>query len=278
MKRTILINQQAVVEAGLDLDFIDLVIFDYIKDFAHSDKITKVQLSDGVYFWVSHTKIMEDLPLLNIKTKAGIVKRIERLINAGLLIRSEESVTLQKSVYRFGPAYDLMISTPSSLHPTTEVEGGYKQKLGGPINESLGDNSIKDIFISDNNREEGPQNFTDPLILEGTVSKPMRGTTETLRTFEKSRFYDFNLFSEQFLKDEKYKDADLVYYYERVKNWASSKNIKREDWIATARNFMLGDLKKDGKFVQARKDANVLSPETIAYLQRDKEFDLWPGL
>ena len=38
MKYTILINQYAAVKSGLDLDLIDLAIFDFIKDFFNQDR------------------------------------------------------------------------------------------------------------------------------------------------------------------------------------------------------------------------------------------------
>lgn len=149
MKRTLLINQQAAVESGLDVDFIDLIIFDYIKDFANSSKIMRVQIGINQYFWLSHVKIMEDLPLLGIKTKMGIMKRLERLINAELLLKAPESQQAQKSLYCFGPKYDALISTEKSFTPQNESLEGSKQNFRGPINKSLEDNYISDnLFIN----------------------------------------------------------------------------------------------------------------------------------
>ena len=70
MKYNISINQFAAVRNGFakNLDLIDLAIFDFIKDFANSSKCVKVQTQEGTYFWISHKLVMEQMPLLKIKT------------------------------------------------------------------------------------------------------------------------------------------------------------------------------------------------------------------
>lgn len=65
--------------------------------------------------------------------------------------------------------------------------------------------------------------------------------------FKNSPYYDKEKFKQAF-KGTKYENYDLEYYYEAVKNWSESKDVKRKDWIAQARNFMLKDNKsKSGK-------------------------------
>ena len=59
--------------------------------------------------------------------------------------------------------------------------------------------------------------------------------------FENSEFYDFPKFKEKFLSNENYKQYDVKYYYEAVKNWSAGKGEMKKDWIATARNFALQD-------------------------------------
>ena len=62
------------------------------------------------------------------------------------------------------------------------------------------------------------------------------------RLFKNDPLYDFINFEKCFL-NSKYENADLEFYYESVKNWADSNGTKKKDWSATARNFMLRDLK-----------------------------------
>ena len=52
-----------------------------------------------------------------------------------------------------------------------------------------------------------------------------------------------------------YAFANLHYYYEAVRNWANGKGVKRKDWIATARTFMLRD-SADGKLRTNQQPTN----------------------
>lgn len=64
--------------------------------------------------------------------------------------------------------------------------------------------------------------------------------------FTESEFFNFPKFTEAITSGdagEKYLPFDENYYYEAVKNWSANGN-KKIDWIATARGFMLKDLKK----------------------------------
>ena len=53
------------------------------------------------------------------------------------------------------------------------------------------------------------------------------------------------VFNLDLILNSKYESADLEFYYESVKNWADSNGTKKIDWGATARNFMLRDLKEN---------------------------------
>ena len=60
--------------------------------------------------------------------------------------------------------------------------------------------------------------------------------------FSETEYYnDFPKFKEKFLSNENYKQYDVKYYYEAVKNWSASNNKMKKDWIATAHNFALTD-------------------------------------
>jgi hypothetical protein len=129
-KYSININQNAAIKLGLDVDIIDLAIFDYIKDFANSKKCETIVTENGVYFWVSHKNIIDNMPLLNITTTRGIAKRVDKLINAGLLIKYSRCDQVSRTYYTFGEKYDeyLFVRTPEQ-----KFEGG-RINIQGNIN------------------------------------------------------------------------------------------------------------------------------------------------
>lgn len=124
MKYNIYINQKAIIDLGLDLDVIDMSIFDFFNYFSNSSNCVKVFIDGKQYFWISHTKIINDLPIIRINTRQGILKRINKLIEANLIERADGE--MQRSYYRFGVNYD-------SVYSVTDRQ----QKASSTDNESL---------------------------------------------------------------------------------------------------------------------------------------------
>jgi len=84
-------------------------------------------------------------------------------------------------------------------------------------------------------------------VIINTSKKETKKSKVKDHLFFDSEFYDLEKFEEQF-KETDYQYCDLKIYHEKVKNWSASKGMKRQDWIATARNFMIGD-KEKGKLI-----------------------------
>lgn len=285
MKYNLNINQYAAVTNKMDVDIIDLAIFDFIKDFAHSPACMKIQTQEGVYFWVSHTLIMQEMPLLNIKTKAGIVKRIANLENAGLLKKHENCGRLGKTLYQFGPNYDKMIFNDDRVYTSQQKFRGVETKVCTPPNKSLEDNNIE-YYNTEDNIERGENEFspaptqsteveteldltlfTDPSNpkKEKVAKKRKRGTNEgEMLLFADSVYYDFNEFEKCFQKPE-FADVDIVAYYHKVADWSSAGLNKKADWIATARNWMRKD-KEAGKLQTIKKESSEMDEGMKFYL------------
>ncbi len=76
--------------------------------------------------------------------------------------------------------------------------------------------------------------------------------TATKILFRDSIFFDVEKFKAEF-SETKYNIYNLEFYYEKVLNWSNSNSSKKIDWIATARNFMLGDAEKGKAVLQNQK-------------------------
>ena len=290
MKYNISINQFAAVTNGFakNLDLIDLAIFDFIKDFANSSKCVKVQTQEGTYFWISHKLVMEQMPLLKIKTKRGLMKRIDNLINAGILRKHPDSNRYNKTLYSFGENYDLLVFANEDLQtptkgdtyeqkftPMNENSYTYEQKFGGPMNKSSEDNIYNDNI--DNNikkekykKEKNPENKFSVIIDESeelnfeeskqtSITQTLRGTAEPKRClFANSRFAKFEDFKKCFDKPE-YEKIDIKYYYNCVADWSASKGRGQKDWIAQTRNFMRKDKNKGELHLKPQYDTSHIN-------------------
>lgn len=279
MKYTILINQFAAVNSGLDLDLIDLCIFDFIKDFANSQACIKMQTPEGIYFWISHKLIIDSMPLLKIKTPQGIIKRIENLINAKLLNKHPNCEIYSKTLYSFGSNYNLLTfnkiendSDKKELHPLNESLAPPQQKFNAPLNESLGNNIINNNTINNKNSVTPENEFSDTpsqtLFSENNFDSkqqdknkekkvaPKKESTDRKTLFRNSEVYglvdfnaqegaDYSKFEACFNTPE-FAPVDLVYYFHCVADWSDQKNMKRNKngWLATVRNFIRGDVER----------------------------------
>lgn len=66
---------------------------------------------------------------------------------------------------------------------------------------------------------------------------------------------------------EKFQEAaeagvEIMYYYQRVKNWSASKSAMRVDWVATTKNIMAED-KVRGKLVMRSANSRLKSEDSI---------------
>lgn len=105
------------------------------------------------------------------------------------------------------------------------------------------------IYINNNKKREAPASTT----------------RERKCLFEDSKFFDYELFRAQFTESE-FDDVDLFYYYNRLKNWSGGNGNKKNDWILTARNWMMDDADK-GKLKKIKDVGAGLPPDAIKYLQ-----------
>lgn len=262
MKYTILINQYAAVNSGLDLDLIDLAIFDFIKDFVNCASCVKMHTPDGIYFWISHKLILDAMPLLKIKTNQGMIKRIDNLVKAGILQKHPNCELYNKTLYCFGENYELLTFTEKTTKILTGVDTP-KQKLIPPLNESLGlplneslgyNNNNTDNTISD--KEYTPANHVvgDLFPDEQKVDDKDKKRTSIFRNSEVYKLVkfspdgnnDYSEFEKLFATPE-FEKVDLIYYFHTVADWSETKQgVKRTrtGWIATVRNFIRGDIEK----------------------------------
>lgn len=210
------INQQAALELGLNVDIIDLAIFDFIKDFANSKKCVRTQTDEGVFFWVSHKTIIEQLPLLSITTPRGIAKRVENLINAGLLKKYSKCDELNRTLYTFGEKYDEyhFVHTPEQ-----KFQGG-GTKVQGIID--ITDNSNNSPITDSTTMNSSPIN--SPIITETPLS-PKRKSEVFDLTFIAPEFVDVMTQWLQYKKERKepYKSASTIrVMYNNLISWSGN--------------------------------------------------------
>ena len=223
---------------------------------------------DGVtYYWYSEKKVSEDFPLV-----FGCAKRVQKNLKAladkGYFILSKlgnkKVIAFTDKCRLYGklePENGQDLDRKRSEEPENgqdldrkryeETENGLKvdrkrSESGPKTVRALYKYTISNNDYNNNKSNNAKNGFfafvgDTPQKEEG---EKIRGTSEKNKClFEKSRFFDFELFRECFNTPE-FEKVDLVYYYNVVKDWSASKGRMQKDWIAQTRNIIRADYRR----------------------------------
>ena len=223
---------------------------------------------DGVtYYWYSEKKVSEDFPLV-----FGCAKRVQKNLKAladkGYFILSKlgnkKVIAFTDKCRLYGklePENGQDLDRKRSEEPengqdldrkrSEEPENGpdldRKRSESGPKTvRALYKNTINNNDYNNNKSNNAKNGFFAFVgdIPQKEEGEKIRGTSEKNKClFEKSRFFDFELFRECFNTPE-FEKVDLVYYYNVVKDWSASKGRMQKDWIAQTRNIIRADYRR----------------------------------
>jgi hypothetical protein len=121
VKYSVNINQQALAHTTLDMN--DAAILDYLYVYCNSrsEKIEAQRLrdADGIWTWVDYGTLIDEMPLLRIKSAAAITPRIQHIEREGYI--STKRVGHQKLFVKLNSLVDeLFIKPNSSIHQTKQ--------------------------------------------------------------------------------------------------------------------------------------------------------------
>jgi len=114
MKAYININQRAFNQLSnaksIKVDLIDATIFEFVYKFAISNNAIKQLIDNKLHIWCSYQKIIDDNPLLNIKSKKAIEIRLNKLCKLDLLHKFTDKKKGNKTYFNVTDlAYTLVI-------------------------------------------------------------------------------------------------------------------------------------------------------------------------
>jgi hypothetical protein len=223
---------------------------------------------DGVtYYWYSEKKVSEDFPLV-----FGCAKRVQKNLKAladkGYFILSKlgnkKVIAFTDKCRLYGklepengqdldrkrseePENGLKVDRKRSEETENGLKVDRKRSESGPKTvRALYKNTINNNDYNNNKSNNAKNGFFAFVgdIPQKEEGEKIRGTSEKNKClFEKSRFFDFELFRECFNTPE-FEKVDLVYYYNVVKDWSASKGRMQKDWIAQTRNIIRADYRR----------------------------------
>ena len=214
MKYTIYINQKELSKT--DFDLVDGAILDYLYFICNStnEKIEEQRING--YTWVDYSKIIDDNPLLRIKSKGALSKRVKQMEESGFIKLNEIRKNGHKLKY-FALTKKSDSLFTQTLDPIHQNENPIHQNEN-PIHQSEPISTIKDYTIKNNTIKE-----------------------KRALTFFKPTIDDVKLYC---LERDNKLDADRFCDYYESNGWKVG-NSPMKDWKAAIRTWERTETKKE---------------------------------
>ena len=156
MQYTITINQRSVIENGWNLSFDDMAVFSFMKNFVLEGALSKHVIHGKDYFWISFSKIREQLPMLSSNSDSSIRRHISNLVRVGLIEKCADEISIKNriSLYRLGKSFPKYwhCNNPSKNDDTPPNLEGYPSKNERVTPPNLeGNNNTNILDYQDNN-------------------------------------------------------------------------------------------------------------------------------
>jgi hypothetical protein len=78
-------SQKILLEHGLDHK--DALILRFIKDFIASGKLEYKIIQGEIFYWINYATVLNEIPLIDIKTSKHLGDRIKKYVRTGLFKR-----------------------------------------------------------------------------------------------------------------------------------------------------------------------------------------------
>lgn len=165
MQYTVVINQLSITKLYPSIDLKDAAIIDFLHKFFLTRFAAKARIEfQGLdYYWITYEKLISEMPLLKIDNERVMKRRIDKLVEAGILARHPECRELNKTYLAFTEASESIWSDCETYAPKSTE--GYAPESTKPYVLKSTDNH-KNTTIKPKEEEVPPlQAASSPLPL-----------------------------------------------------------------------------------------------------------------
>ena len=153
----------------IKIDCTDLVILRWFVDFY--PKMKKYIIDNKEYAWLTHNKLLEDLPLIDI-SRGAFIERMQKLVEFGILEYRFVKKGGTYSLYAFGKNYNNLIESKEGAGSNAYGVQAQTYTVVGVQTDNK-NNSINDNSINNNIKESKKETFDD-LINSFTENEEIR--------------------------------------------------------------------------------------------------------
>ena len=210
-------SQEKSIENGLD--YLDLGILRWIQDFYPAMKKTIFQNKE--YGWFSYSYFLNELPIIGINTKAGLRKRIDKIIEKGFIertcIKDTDDKLGTRSWIRLTEKMLIIISQTTvstgdnhSFHPV-------KTTVSTGDNHSFHNSSINNPSINHSSFSISKQTTTSGFSpsFENSNLMKLHNITNTVTTFLQKTYPNLEKFVSDGIRD--FVATQIIAKQERIK-------------------------------------------------------------
>ena len=195
MKYSVLGFNQAKVIAESDLDLTDLMLLQYIVSANGSSKMKHILKDDITYAWLSHEKIMEDLPILRL-SESTIRNRLLNLKKTGWI---DSEKRFEDGVRGSRTYYTVTIKTISYLYDEKDIMSLKNDMIGVSCHSKMTSDNILTI-----------DNLLDKSNTKVLLENPPTEDNDSISDSIESKSYDTEKPKKKNLFD-KCEDATIQY-------------------------------------------------------------------
>ena len=165
------VNQKALIESAGDtpvnanIAFIITFIFRWVN----KPSTQTIEEDNVIYYWVSHSLLIKEMPILGIKSKKGIAKILDRLVHSDWLIKYPKSQSICMSYYGLGTRFDTFLQKCQALEQSfqglEQKEEGAWNKRSKPLGTNVPTNINSNKNINTKNIKILLDDFFEKIIL-----------------------------------------------------------------------------------------------------------------
>jgi len=228
------LSQSVLLDLGLDC--VDAVIIRWMMDFYHSGRMSKVNFQGiGEFFWMNYATAIKELPIIGIESKRAFAKRLDRMVECGLLYKH---VVMQGGTYTYFAFSPEKIDSLTNKTDSVQNESPLYSKVQPPCTQKYNPPALKsttkDSSISNSS-------IKDSEI--GCLSQPTHQKTVSYKNYTEQQFIDEcnaqsildNSTLQSFIDYWTEKTASGKMRFQLEKTWETAKRMKK--WLSNQRQW-----------------------------------------
>lgn len=169
MKYSISINQKAVIDAGFDLDLVDMAIFDMLTAYTNSTACRKMNEGAVIYFNVPYQTVIEELPLAKITKPDSVYRRFQKLEHCGIMQMHHDNKRMKQVWFAWGRNYSRLYFEKQTGSKSGQPEKPAVRPDQNPVQTGLKSGLRPDQNPSHNNTIPFTNHFTEGVSTRAEI-------------------------------------------------------------------------------------------------------------